>query len=65
MWMHQVLPEDWRDVPHKPDNPPFWAVPWPCGTALAGHLLCEPSLVQGQTVADVVTVPNKVNGPTG
>lgn len=48
-----VLPKDWRDIPHTPDNPPFWAVPWPSGTALAGHLLGHPELVGGKRVCDL------------
>lgn len=40
-----VLPRDWRDVPHPRMNPPFWAVPWPSGTALAAHVLSQPSTV--------------------
>ena len=48
-----VLPQDWRDVPHAPHSPPFWVLPWPSGSALAAHLLKEPSLVAGKKVIDI------------
>lgn len=49
-----VLPTDWRDVPHSRDDPPFWAVPWPCGTATALYLLEQrTSSVYGKRVCDL------------
>ena len=48
-----VLPQDWRDVPHRPSAPPFWAVPWPCGTATARLLLERPELVADKQVCDL------------
>eukprot|EP00966_Prymnesium_polylepis_P058689 1359131-Prymnesium_polylepis.1 len=51
--MRLVLPTDWRDVPQTRDDPPFWAVPWPSGTATALHLLGRPELVAGHRVCDL------------
>ena len=48
-----VLPTDWRDVPHTKHDPPFWAVPWPSGTATALHLLEDTSCVAGKRVCDL------------
>lgn len=48
-----VQPKDWRDVPHSRDNPPFWVLPWPSGSALAALLMRNPELVRGKRVIDV------------
>jgi len=48
-----VLPQDWRDVPHRARAPPFWALPWPCGTATSRLLLERPELVAGKQVCDL------------
>ena len=53
MNLNLVLPCSWLDIPHNPDRPPFWAVPWPCGTAMAARLLRDPELVAGKRVCDV------------
>jgi predicted nicotinamide N-methyase len=51
--MKLVLPQDWRDVFTDPSKPPFWALPWPSGTALAYHFLKKPELVAGRRVLDL------------
>ena len=48
-----VMPNDWRDVPHSRDDPPFWVLPWPSGSAMAAKLLKQPELVSGKQVLDL------------
>jgi predicted nicotinamide N-methyase len=48
LWNRQ---EEWFGRPGLP--PPYWAVPWPGGQALARYVLDHPALVRGRTVLDV------------
>ena len=48
-----VLPNDWRDVPHSPTEPPFWVLPWPSGSAIAAHLLKDGALVSRKRCIDM------------
>jgi predicted nicotinamide N-methyase len=48
-----VMPNDWRDVPHSRDDPPFWVLPWPSGSAMAAMLLKQPELVFCKQVLDL------------
>ncbi len=45
-----ALSTDWPGVGA---TPPYWAVAWPAGRALARHLLDEPGAVRGLTVLDL------------
>ena len=48
----------WERVEHDPalrGGPPYWAVAWPGGLALARHLLDHPELVAGRRVLDIAS----------